>query len=204
MLVCSSAKADPWLAELLSILKQLRAENRAMTQPLRLGVYRSDYMIHVEDDTTTNSCACTTARPSTPTTNGVEPSSVIGLNHTPLQVEMNTIAASFMGLSTRVAAMHRFMLQRELGLTPAIIDTLMPQNRAVEEIAAGMNVAFQLYKKQQSVQIHATLAVSVACGANHRCACCQILTNSHSAPLRVLLSHTCGATPSARRRICVS
>lgn len=124
-----SAKADPWLARLMEILKQLRSEGRALTQPIRLGVLRSDYMIHVEESTNADGATLRT--------------------HTPLQVELNTISASFMGLSTRVAAMHRFMLEREMGVAPAVLDALLPQNLAVEGVAAGMACAFELYKKQQ-------------------------------------------------------
>ena len=124
-----SAKADPWLARLMEILKQLRSEGRSLTQPIRLNVLRSDYMIHVEDSTGSDGAPIRT--------------------HTPLQVELNTISASFMGLSTRVAAMHRFMLERELGIKPDVVDTMLPKNLAVDGVAAGMACAFELYKKQQ-------------------------------------------------------
>jgi hypothetical protein len=70
------------------------------------------------------------------------------VRHTPLQVELNTMAASFMGLSTRVAAMHRFMLQREMGLAADVVKQITPDNDAVGNIARGMSVAFERYKQQ--------------------------------------------------------
>ena len=154
------AQADPWLRRMLNLLVRLQKEGRACTQPLRLGIYRSDYMLHVEDIDDDGSAAAAAADAVTvavaASANGTSElaspdassSSRRGVRHTPLQVELNTMAASFMGLSTRVAAMHRFMLQREMGLAADVVKQITPDNDAVGNIARGMSVAFERYKQQ--------------------------------------------------------
>ena len=155
------AQADPWLRRMLDLLVRLQKEGRACTQPLRLGIYRSDYMLHVEDIDDDGSAAATAADAGTvavaasangtsdvASSNASNGSVRRGVRHTPLQVELNTMAASFMGLSTRVAAMHRFMLQREMGLAADVVKQITPDNDAVGNIARGMSVAFERYKQQ--------------------------------------------------------
>lgn len=105
-----AAETDPFTAQLLKILNTVEKEGN--TQPLRLGLFRSDYMIH-----TTNDEGKT--------------------QHRPLQVENNTIAASFAGLSTAISSMHDFLFSRHL---PSIKPTL-PENKAIQNLAKGIAIA---------------------------------------------------------------
>jgi len=165
-----SAQVDPFLASLVGMLKRLREEGKSMTQKVRLGIYRSDYMIHAEERTThhdqhaTPSSSCTTARcPASPTcsspnppTDSPSPCPCISSGtcccgawcYCPQQVELNTIAASFGGLSTRVSEMHRYMLQRVCRISKEEVEKQTPENRAIQGIAKAFNTAFQCYKQQ--------------------------------------------------------
>jgi glutathione synthase len=73
-----------------------------------LGIFRSDYMMHTLD------------------------------NRSLLQVEFNTIAASFGTLSTGIADLHRFFYP----------NTGVPQNAAMTEIAGGIAAAHNEYLNQ--------------------------------------------------------
>ncbi len=137
------ARADPWLRQMLDILIELRKEGTNMTQPLRLGIYRSDYMIHVHE-----SHASASEELASHAVSAAAPSPLPRLVHTPLQVELNTISASFMGLSSRISTMHRFVLARELGLKMNQIDHALPENDAIGNIVKGMAEAFNIYKQE--------------------------------------------------------
>ena len=78
------AKTDDFQRRLLDIYNSCREEGVA--QPITLGVHRSDYMLH-----------CSAGEGSAPA---------------PKQVEINTVAASFAGLSQRVTGLHKFLLGR--------------------------------------------------------------------------------------------
>lgn len=69
------APVDAFQAELWSRWKGVRGQ---LTQPLQLGLFRSDYLLHTEGETATIK-----------------------------QVEFNTIAASFGALSQKAGEMHR-------------------------------------------------------------------------------------------------
>ena len=150
-----SAKADPWLARLLDMLKRLEADGKSETQPIRLGIYRSDYMINVEEAPSTHANDSATSSSSSPSplasSAPLPLSTSSGLIHTAQQIELNTISASFAGLSTRVSKMHQFMLERELGWTEAEAKQKLPANEAIQNIAAAFNTALQLYQQQSSV-----------------------------------------------------
>ena len=110
-----TAAADEFIANLLSILHTVQAEGSA--QPPRLTINRSDYMVH-----------------------SASPSSPPGL----LQVEYNTIAASFAGLSSHTSAMHRYICSRHLpGQVPI---ASLPVNRALAQISSAIAAAFDVYK----------------------------------------------------------
>ncbi len=76
-----TAEADEFTNELLEIAKFVHAEG--IHQPLALGLHRSDYMLHKQDD-----------------------GSLV-----PLQIELNTVAAGFASLAGRISAMHEKLLQ---------------------------------------------------------------------------------------------
>lgn len=98
-----------------------------MAQSLTLGVHRSDYMLHDAGD---GSPLC------------------------PKQVEINTVASSFAGLSQRVTQLHQLLLGRFPleGLTPENC----PANNPVAGIAAGMAEALSLYKQTLPTKSSAT------------------------------------------------
>lgn len=73
-----TAISDDFTGRLLNILKQVHEEG--IKQPLSLGIFRSDYMLHnAKND-----------------------------SRTFLQVEFNTIASSFGSLSTKISEMHKY------------------------------------------------------------------------------------------------
>ena len=74
----STALSDNFTERLLSIMNDLE-KTPSFSQPISLGIIRSDYMLH----------------------------SVDGDSRDILQVEINTIASSFGSLSTKISEMHR-------------------------------------------------------------------------------------------------
>mmetsp|Transcript_38786 Transcript_38786/g.56994 ORF Transcript_38786/g.56994 Transcript_38786/m.56994 type:complete len:538 (+) Transcript_38786:41-1654(+) len=112
------AKTDEFQRRLLEIYNACREEGIA--QPLTLGVHRSDYMLHDAGD---------------------------GTALAPKQVEINTVAASFAGLSQRVTAMHQMLLGRVplQGLKAADC----PENAPISGIAAAIAKAISLYTQTQ-------------------------------------------------------
>lgn len=90
-------------------------------QDLHLGLFRSDYMVHVD--------------PSEP-----QPSVK--------QVEFNTIASSFGGLSTKVCGLHKYL--SSIGAYPEEVsnlvkDSSLPPNTSVPGLAKGMAKAHEAY-----------------------------------------------------------
>ncbi|KAK9494598.1 glutathione synthase [Lipomyces doorenjongii] len=96
-------------------------------QPLTLGLFRSDYLLH--------------------TTSTAEPSI--------RQVELNTISASFGGLSSRAADCHRFLRKSGLYGTAAgsefLKDENMPVNPSARGLARGLGVAHNAYGVKDSI-----------------------------------------------------
>ena len=90
-------------------------------QDLSLGLHRSDYMLHAED--------------------GVE---------TPKQIELNTIAASFAGLSTALASIHATLMGRYATVSSLVSQAALPgadlpPNGAVSGLAAALAAADKAY-----------------------------------------------------------
>lgn len=112
---------DDFVAQLWKVQKSVADEGYA--QDLALGLFRSDYMIHIDPS---KRSACPDLR----------------------QVEFNTIASSFGGLSTKVASLHRHL--REVGAYPPSIKSLikdetLPESKAAPSLAAGLAVAHKAY-----------------------------------------------------------
>jgi hypothetical protein len=107
------AESDQFQDRLLKILKSVKEEG--VRQPLCLGVHRSDYMLHASP----------------------------GDRLVPKQVEINTIASSFAGLSGLVSRLHRYLLHRSpvSGMNPADC----PDNSPVDGIADGIADASRRY-----------------------------------------------------------
>ena len=79
------------------------------------------------------------------------------------QVELNTIASSFAGLSSKVSALHSFLIQRYgnhltdwlqqnkqavTGSTTACTDGGVPPNPALQRLACALSIAHARYKER--------------------------------------------------------
>ncbi|KAK2765989.1 hypothetical protein FQN54_007504 [Arachnomyces sp. PD_36] len=106
----------------------LAVKKEGYVQPLSLGLFRSDYMVHTPE----------TAPPSLK------------------QVEFNTIASSFGGLSSLVAQLHTNLLSFPPGNPvmypphPILKDNLPPQNTAVSSLASGLAASHEAYGAPKS------------------------------------------------------
>lgn len=115
------AEIDDFVAKLWEIQVEVAAEGYA--QDLALGLFRSDYMVHLD-----------------PSGGSLMP----GLR----QVEFNTIASSFGGLSTKVSALHRHL--RDVDAYPPRTRELITKetliaSRASDCLAAGLAAAHKAY-----------------------------------------------------------
>ncbi|KAF4585785.1 glutathione synthetase-like protein [Ophiocordyceps camponoti-floridani] len=105
----------------------LRVKKEGYSQPLSLGLFRSDYMVH-EDEST---------KPPT-----------LQLK----QVEFNTIAASFGGLSHRTSLLHQYLADTEYPLLrqPIAAGSLtLPENEPIRGLAAGIRAAYDAYSASE-------------------------------------------------------
>ncbi|KZT43371.1 glutathione synthase [Sistotremastrum suecicum HHB10207 ss-3] len=109
-------KVDSFTRDIWTGWKQAREEG--FTQPLHLGIFRSDYLLHLPPGA------------STP-----------GLK----QVEFNTISSSFGALSEQVAKLHRHLVQATdyYGVSPILKAANVPPNSALSGIVEGL---FEAYK----------------------------------------------------------
>jgi len=125
--------ADPYTAKVLNLYKQVYGDktNAAAHSSDRLGIHRSDYMLHAPKE---------------------------GGAYQLKQVELNTIAASFAGLAVNVADLHRYLTIRfKSDVDDFLHDNQkvvtsstkngpgVPENPAMLRIAGAMNVAYQRY-----------------------------------------------------------
>ncbi|KAF2718018.1 glutathione synthase [Polychaeton citri CBS 116435] len=111
---------DDFMAGLWKVHLKVKGEGYA--QPLSLGLFRSDYMVHVDPE-----------QPLKPTVK---------------QVEFNTIAASFGGLSINVAGLHKYL--QLIGAYPPSMSSLfssgkIPEGQSVPGLALGMAKAHEAY-----------------------------------------------------------
>jgi len=115
------AEIDDFVAKLWDVQKTVAAGG--YSQDLALGLFRSDYMVHLDP---------------------LDSSSPPELR----QVEFNTIASSFGGLSTRVSALHRHL--RDVEAYPPSTKLLVTQDtliasRSADCLAAGLAAAQKAY-----------------------------------------------------------
>ncbi|KAM0281348.1 hypothetical protein ACHAQH_003616 [Verticillium albo-atrum] len=97
----------------------LKVKEEGYTQNLSLGLFRSDYLVHQDED-----------------------------QRQVKQVEFNTIASSFGGLSSQTSLLHKFLTTAEYPLLEKAIPrgTLeLPENESVKGLAAGMRQAYDAY-----------------------------------------------------------
>ncbi|PHH83242.1 hypothetical protein CDD82_2853 [Ophiocordyceps australis] len=102
----------------------VKVKHEGYTQPLSLGLFRSDYMVHRDGST--------------------EPPSL-----QVKQVEFNTIASSFGGLSHHTSRLHKFLATTEYPLLqrPIPQDSLsLPENNSIHGLAAGIQAAYHAYR----------------------------------------------------------
>lgn len=126
------AKVDDFQAHLYNIWKQVRSEGIA--QPVQLGLFRSDYLMHVEGDDK--------------------------LSLALKQVEFNTISASFGPLCEKVSQLHQYLAVKGSleAADPILSLDNMPENKALSMLTQGIADAHNFYsqstRKGTSVPLH--------------------------------------------------
>ncbi|KAI0072192.1 glutathione synthase [Panus rudis PR-1116 ss-1] len=112
-------KADSFTGNLWRRWKRVRDEG-PRSQPLQLGLFRSDYMIHAPQD---------------------------GKSLSLKQVEFNTISSSFGTLSERSAALHRYLAASTgfYGSSPYLSPENFPENKTTSGLAEGLAEAHKAY-----------------------------------------------------------
>lgn len=118
----STIEVDAFTAKIYEIYEKTRKEE--LVQPISLGIFRSDYMLDG--------------------TNGWSE------NLTIKQVEINTIASSFGGLSAQMPGLHNFILDLQNGLEPSNKERL-PENTSAIGMAEGFVDAWKLYGSEKAV-----------------------------------------------------
>ncbi|KAJ7624993.1 hypothetical protein DFH06DRAFT_1285286 [Mycena polygramma] len=116
-------KVDDFVGQLWTGWKSLRDEG--MIQPLQLGLFRSDYLLHA------------------------------GLNDEPLslkQVEFNTISSSFGTLSERTAALHRYLYAATsyYDVYPDMKPGDFPPNNTTAGLVEGLAAAHAAYNVKEA------------------------------------------------------
>ncbi len=109
----------------------LAPNTHSRSQKHSLGIFRSDYLVHQGSD-------------------GAPKALQIK------QVEFNTIAASFGGLSSQTAGLHRFLARTEYPLLQAsraqkaaAPEYTLPENTSARDIAAGLRAAYETYDRSE-------------------------------------------------------
>ncbi|KAI4267599.1 MAG: hypothetical protein L6R38_008186 [Xanthoria sp. 2 TBL-2021] len=119
-------EVDDFIAKLWSV--HLEVENEGYVQNISLGLFRSDYMVHTD--------------PAIP-----DPKPSIK------QVEFNTIASSFGGLSTKVSQLHSY-LNTTSAYPPTSSATItpasFPTNPCIESLSLGFSTAHRAYGPSRS------------------------------------------------------
>ncbi|TIA65621.1 glutathione synthetase large chain [Aureobasidium pullulans] len=119
-------EVDDFIAELWKVHQAVKKEGYA--QDTTLGLFRSDYMVHLD-----------------PTQSAAKP--------TIKQVEFNTIASSFGGLSTQVSKLHNHLLSVDAypeETSSTIKTSSLPPSTSVPSLAGGLAAGHQAYGKSRS------------------------------------------------------
>ncbi|KAF5668865.1 glutathione synthetase [Fusarium heterosporum] len=119
------ADGDEFIRNLWDVHTKVKAEG--YTQPLSLGLFRSDYMVHQD-------------------THSSPPSLQVK------QVEFNTIAASFGGLSTHTSGLHKYLATTEYPILENSIaqgSLDLPENTSIRGLAAGIETAYETYPESE-------------------------------------------------------
>lgn len=118
----SAAEADEFTSRLLLIAREIDATGPA--QHVSLGIHRSDYMLHCDGDNS-------------------DPRMATGL----LQVELNTVSASFGHLSKRLTRLSNAVMERCYEMTD-LERGAIPRNDTPDCIAYGLYRAHEEYCRQ--------------------------------------------------------
>ncbi|KAI4113711.1 MAG: hypothetical protein LQ338_008126 [Usnochroma carphineum] len=119
-------EVDDFIANLWNV--HLEVEEEGYVQDLSLGLFRSDYMVHKDPQDLT-------AKP------------------TIKQVEFNTIASSFGGLSTKVSQLHSYLHSTSAyppTSSPLIATSCLPQNPSIDSLTRGLSTAHRAYGPSKS------------------------------------------------------
>ncbi|KAI9706587.1 MAG: hypothetical protein M1836_003594 [Candelina mexicana] len=120
-------KVDDFIAKLWNV--HLAVQKEGYVQDLSLGLFRSDYMVHVD-------------------VSMFEGQNLDDYALQVKQVEFNTIASSFGGLSSRVSELHRHLLSANaypLTDPPLINASSLPTNSSIISLSAGLSAAHKAY-----------------------------------------------------------
>ncbi|KAF2114783.1 hypothetical protein BDV96DRAFT_575882 [Lophiotrema nucula] len=115
------APIDDFVEKLWNV--HLEVKKEGYVQDLSLGLFRSDYMVHANTDSDKTS---------------------LGIR----QVEFNTIASSFGGLSSKVSSMHRHLLAINAypsSSSSIITENALRQSKATSSLAKGLAAAHSAY-----------------------------------------------------------
>jgi hypothetical protein len=141
-----TAKADPeFVGKLIEVWQTLRTEapsveRGGLKQKWKLGIHRSDYMLQSSHPLDTDKVK----------SSQLHQDAYLSHTHTTaLQVELNTIAASFAGLSTKVSGLHKFLAGWVNGVGEAQTKDYLPENKAVQNIAKAIAKAASIYKEEK-------------------------------------------------------
>ncbi|KAI5465618.1 hypothetical protein BGZ63DRAFT_347372 [Mariannaea sp. PMI_226] len=116
---------DDFIRKLWNV--HLKVKSEGYTQSTSLGLFRSDYMVHQDTSTSTPSLQVK-------------------------QVEFNTIASSFGGLSTYTSLLHKYLAKTEYPLldkavTQGSLD--LPDNSTAQGLAGGIEAAYNTYPESE-------------------------------------------------------
>ncbi|KAH8595725.1 hypothetical protein B0O99DRAFT_741158 [Bisporella sp. PMI_857] len=123
-IVSEILEVDEFIAKLWQV--HLKVKEEGYVQHLSLGLFRSDYMVHL---------------------GGAAVTPVIK------QVEFNTIASSFGGLSSQTSALHKYLsttAYQLLGGPIAAKSFNLPPNSSTDSLTEGLRAAFDAYSKSSS------------------------------------------------------
>ena len=139
----ATAAGDDFIMRQIQICKSVNmSTGNLKKQTLQLGLNRSDYMIHAPPDSVSNVSLFTN----------------VSDQGSFLQVELNTIASSFGGLSDKTCDLHRFLLKRyqeEIVQCYAFLGkrnfskvnlSSLPLTENIEILSQGIAEAFKCYK----------------------------------------------------------
>ncbi|TAQ85174.1 hypothetical protein B7494_g6505 [Chlorociboria aeruginascens] len=123
-------EVDDFIAKLWQV--HLEVKKEGYVQDLCLGLFRSDYMVHQ------------TSPEAIPTIK---------------QVEFNTIASSFGGLSSQTSKLHKYLsiCNYPLLTNEFSLELDLPENTSTESLASGIRVASDEYLKAGSMLEHCVI-----------------------------------------------